>query len=175
MTWTRLKEYPLYEMHSDSRVRNIHSGRILTPQIVKGYLVIGLWTGQRQRLVRLHRLLWRTFRGEIPEGLVVNHIDGCKTNNALENLEIVTVKENTHHAIRLGLHPRGPKPRPSLTYDYRRGAQHYDAKLTDELVRELRIADQKFALNYAATGKKLGVSGTTIMYAIRGQSWKHVR
>lgn len=40
---------------------------------------------------------------EIPADMVVNHINGIKTDNAKYNLEIVTYSENTQHAFRLGL------------------------------------------------------------------------
>lgn len=53
----------------------------------------------------VHRIVVETFLGEIPKNYEVNHIDGCKTNNRLNNLEIVTKSENQKHAIRTGLQP----------------------------------------------------------------------
>lgn len=49
--------------------------------------------------LRLHRLVWWYFYGEIPEGKQINHIDGNKQNNKIENLELVTPSENIQHAI----------------------------------------------------------------------------
>jgi len=51
----------------------------------------------------VHRLVLLTFIG--PSPLIVNHIDGDKTNNHLSNLEYVTYQENTNHAIATGLTP----------------------------------------------------------------------
>lgn len=57
------------------------------------------------KLTRLctHRLLALTFVEGFRVGLQVNHIDGNKLNNNLDNLEWVTAKENIRHAHRLGL------------------------------------------------------------------------
>ena len=44
----------------------------------------------------VHRLVYATFVGEIPDGLQVNHIDECKENNVLSNLNLMTAKENTN-------------------------------------------------------------------------------
>ena len=52
---------------------------------------------------RVARLLLQTWQPQTEDNLVVNHIDGNKTNDSLQNLEWVTVKENTQHAWKLGL------------------------------------------------------------------------
>lgn len=51
----------------------------------------------------VHRLVWETYNGEIPEGMWINHINGVKTDNSLDNLELVTPKENYRHAMAMGL------------------------------------------------------------------------
>ena len=51
----------------------------------------------------VHCLVWEAFVGEIPNGMQINHIDGDKHNNTLENLELVTPKENIQHAWKTGL------------------------------------------------------------------------
>jgi hypothetical protein len=51
----------------------------------------------------IHRLLAENYIDNPEEKAHVNHIDGCKTNNALSNLEWATPKENANHAAALGL------------------------------------------------------------------------
>lgn len=47
--------------------------------------------------VRVHRLVWETFKGEIPDGYEIDHLDGNKENNDLDNLSCVTHKENMNN------------------------------------------------------------------------------
>ena len=72
-------------------------GRILTPtKSKKGYLsvIIG------GKSYRVHRLVWETFVGPIQKGMQVNHIDEDKTNNRLDNLNLMTPSENTNWGTR---------------------------------------------------------------------------
>lgn len=50
------------------------------------------------RSERHHRIVATKLFGEMPEGLVVNHKNGVKTDNSPENLEYITQKENIWHA-----------------------------------------------------------------------------
>lgn len=50
-----------------------------------GYLEVGL-NGKRERV---HRVIWKMHNGEIPEGYIIDHIDGNPLNNLLENLRCI--------------------------------------------------------------------------------------
>lgn len=47
--------------------------------------------------VKVHRLVYMTFVGEIPEGMQIDHIDGDASNNNLDNLRCVSPKENSNN------------------------------------------------------------------------------
>lgn len=64
-----------------------------------GYMYVKLADGSKRKTKYIHRLVWETFRGPIPQGYEINHIDHDKKNNQLENLELVTRSENMHKAF----------------------------------------------------------------------------
>ena len=77
---------------------------ILKPMINKfGYLVVNLHIDKKQKQFRINRLVAGTFIPNPNNYPQVNHKDGDKTNNHVWNLEWVTAKENTNHAIKTGL------------------------------------------------------------------------
>ena len=63
-----------------------------------GYLYYGFFIGKGPNKKRIwrraHRVVYETFVGKIQYGLVIDHIDGCKVNNSLDNLRMVTHSEN---------------------------------------------------------------------------------
>lgn len=78
----------------------IQHGRLLTVCTAKnGYRVVNV--GKRRATQYVHRLVATAFIGEIPHGMTINHKDGDKGNNRVENLEIVTYSENHLHAFRV--------------------------------------------------------------------------
>lgn len=61
-----------------------------------GYLHVVLSKDNKQTTLNVHRLVYEAFNGKIPEGMQVNHIDEDKSNNSLNNLNMMTPKENTN-------------------------------------------------------------------------------
>ena len=47
----------------------------------------------------IYRFEWECVKGEIPEGFVIDHIDSVKTNNKIENLQLLTLTENVRKGI----------------------------------------------------------------------------
>lgn len=90
-----------YSVSDDGRVFSHISNRELKPKIDRyGYKAVALSKGGKMRHLTVHRIVAITF---IPNPLskkCVNHINEIKTDNRLENLEWVTVKENDNHGTR---------------------------------------------------------------------------
>lgn len=91
----------IYEISSEGRVySHYRKGRILAPKVDKdGYHEYGLWDSALKKLShrRSHRLVAEAFIPNPKNKPEVNHIDGIKDNNKIENLEWCTPSENTRH------------------------------------------------------------------------------
>jgi hypothetical protein len=90
-----------YEVSNTGQVRRIKDKKIMAKWLNKfGYELVSL-SGEERRHYQVHRLVSATFLGVC--SLQVNHKDGVKTNNHIDNLEYVTCSENIKHAFDMGL------------------------------------------------------------------------
>ena len=107
--WRTIPSFPVYSASNLGRIRNDGTGRILRVYAnTRGYLCLTLRRDNKQVPQMVHRLVAEAFLGGLHPGLDVNHIDGDKTNNCIENLEWCTREENVRHAVHNGLRP-GPR------------------------------------------------------------------
>lgn len=113
---------PYYFINNYSEVFSDFSGKFLKTSISEsGYLVVSLNTIDGKRIQRrVHRLAMMTFK-YFPgcENYQVDHLDGNKFNNNIENLEWVTAKENVNRAIKNNLRKSWTKENPkSIINEY---------------------------------------------------------
>lgn len=97
-------------------VRPGSSGALLKP--VKnhfGYLTVHLYSHPKNRGFLIHRLVAKAFIPNPENKKTVNHIDGNKENNMVENLEWATYSENHKHAYRMGLKKVSDKQRAAAS------------------------------------------------------------
>lgn len=98
-----IKDYQDYTITESGHVysKKWNKPRLLKPQRAsqskKGYFQVRLYnvSGELGKLNYVHRLVWETFKGEIPDGYEIDHIDGDTSNNSLSNLQLLTRRENT--------------------------------------------------------------------------------
>nr|QBK85742.1 MAG: HNH endonuclease [Marseillevirus LCMAC101] len=99
-----LDEYPGYIIFNDGRVFSIHRDIYLKPGTCRGYQRSGLSTGNNViKNLCFHILVAKAFLSPIEGKTKVNHKDGNKSNNHVDNLEWVTTQENNQHAHDTGL------------------------------------------------------------------------
>lgn len=91
-----------YSVSSQGEVRNDISGKFLAQSIQQGYQFVTIQIGKPKRC-RVHRLVAEAFIPNPDNKQYVNHKDGVRNHNHVENLEWVTPSENTSHAWREGL------------------------------------------------------------------------
>jgi hypothetical protein len=123
-----------------------------------GYKAVSLSSANQGRSFLVHRIVISAFLGPIPDGYEVNHINGVKTDNRIENLEFVTRAENIRHAMDTGLINNIGSDNPT-------------SKLTEAQVAEIRILHAG-GTGYKNLGRKYGVSWECIRNIIKGRSWK---
>ena len=155
-----------YEVSDAGRVRSVdrvvratgglrrYRGRMLHPHLTTaGYPEIRLCRAGAYKQIRVHQVVAAAFLGERPDGLVVNHRDGVKTNNTPANLEYVTREYNSLHAWRTGL------------CDSLRGESHYRAVLPNALIAE---AQRRASGGECVSGiaEELGVKVGTLKQAL---------
>ena len=102
----------LYEVSSLGNVRSLPNNRHKEPLLLtqavhwKGYLRVALRKKGERKYKRVHRLVAEAFIPNPENKPTVNHKDGQRSNNCLDNLEWATMSENKHHSIdKLGARP----------------------------------------------------------------------
>ena len=113
--WLPIKDYPNYEVSNLGRVRALkyysnvtkkYYDRILVLKVKTnrwGYNFVGISNRNGRKSKIVHRLVAETFIPNVNGLREVNHIDGNKQNNRVENLEWCTRSQNLKHAYKLGL------------------------------------------------------------------------
>jgi hypothetical protein len=151
-----------YKVSNHGRVVG-KKGTILNPYITgKGYKTGDGYSTVKinRRNQKVHRMVAEAFIPN-PSGLPqVNHRDGDKSNNFVNNLEWCTPSDNAQHAIKAGLFASGEKSPFS--------------KLTYKDVEEIRTHYQKGCSLYGVKplSRMYGVSSTTIRNILKGKKWR---
>lgn len=129
-----------------------------------GYMFVHLRKPGKDGGQFVHRLVLRAWTGDSPDKPDVNHKNGDRLDNRLENLEWVTPKENQQHSI----HVLGNKlGKPHY------GTANSSAKLTPEMVRQMRDLYTS-GVTSVRLGEMFGVSQPAAHAAVVGKTWRHV-
>lgn len=171
MVWKRLVyqgiDYGDYYLVSDAGcLMNAKTRKIRRLNVIgsKGYYgcVISLGSRNRKICVRIHKAVAETF---IPNPYCkpeVNHIDGNKSHNYVDNLEWATTKENMAHSVANGLN--------NMTY----GEQHGSSKLTKSQIDWVRSVympgDKQFGV--MALSRKLMIDHSTLHSILTNKTWR---
>lgn len=165
--WRPIEGYP-NEVSNLGRVRSLfRGGCFVRKQIVNdnGYATITMQVGYFKKRMKVHRLVAAAFIGPIPEKMDVNHIDGNKLNNCVENLEYLTRSDNHRHAFKLGL-SKSP-------FTGRKGETTFRAKLRDSDVETLR-KDYASGISRRSLADRYGISYYTVWDITMRHSWTHI-
>ena len=160
-TQGNLKSLDRIVNHPKSIKLTLKGGVIKSSVNGSGYKIVQLNKNGKGVIYLVHRLVSGAYLNNPDNKPQVNHIDGNKANNLLENLEWVTRSENMIHAYENNLNHKGEN--------------HYKSKLSKTRVsaikRLLRINPN---VNKYSLAKKVGVTNGVIYQIINNTTWKHV-
>ena len=112
--WISVDGFPRYEVNEKGEIRNVTTGKLLKQSVSKsGYCIVDLWCDGGKKSVRVHRIVAAAFLPNPVSKSDVNHINGVKTDNHVQNLDWATRSENLYHKCRvLGKKPKNhPNPK----------------------------------------------------------------
>ena len=152
-----------YAVSSDGKVINLKTGYIMKPFINhKGYHVVHLSHNKKSYTIPIHRLVALEFIPNPDNKPQVNHIDGVKSNNSVQNLEWCTCKENIHHAEEHNLR------------HYNHGSKHHMSKYTDEQIHLVCKLLEENNITQRDIWLKTGVSTNMIRKIRTHSNWTHI-
>jgi len=175
-TWVPISEYETqYEVSNLGNVKSVDrfcASRWGTPRRVKGrmmklfktpqgYLQVLLCRNGMSKKFFIHRLVASAFIANSHNYPQVNHLDGNKSHNSVENLEWNSCQQNCHHALENKL------------YVTAKGSDAGQAKLTEDIVRDIR-EQAAVGIWHKTLAAQYGVGRKAITKIVNNQRWKHV-
>lgn len=177
--WKDIPGYEgLYQVSTLGKIKSLpkkwivrNGGTHITKEFIRngeigrgGYLYINLCKRSKPKTFLIHRIIAQTFIFNLGNKPCINHKDGNKLNNNVENLEWCTYSENHKHAYKLRLMNR-------------EGERHHLHKLTEIQVMEIKkIMKNKNNERgiWAKIAKKFNVHPMTISGIVCGRNWRHI-
>lgn len=163
--WKPIKDYEnLYEVSNYGNIKSLkyNKEKLLKPYMTStGYYKIDLRKNNIRKIRPIHKLVAEAFL-ENPKNLSeVNHKDGDKTNNNMNNLEWVTRAENIKHSYKTGLHIHLPDCKPVNQIDINTGQILNNYKSINDAAKHLNIRHESISAC---------INGVTNSYG--GYKWK---
>lgn len=162
--WKLIDDYKFKYFVNNFGVIKNQFNKILSPVLDKdGYLRIRFVTNSGKRKFNfVHRLVAKVFIDH-PDfnKMTINHIDGNKINNNLNNLEIVTRGDNNRHAYRTGLKNN-------------KGENHGKARFNELDILEIRRLYNEKNKNQTEIAKIYNTKQSRIWEIVNKITWKHI-
>jgi len=155
------EEYEVSNLGNVRRRREFHTRQMNPSLTTGGYKQVILCQEANKKPFTVHRLVLVAFIGPRPRGHDINHKNGNKTDNRLENLEYATKSENMRHAYQV------------LKRERARGEDHGNSKLTAEKVLEIRRLAED-GLDQTEIAARFGITRSNVSAVVCRKSWAHL-
>lgn len=166
--WVTLKDFTNYEITRTGEIRRKIGDRCRTHRYPSqhydkdGYKTVALFNNSKRKTCKVHRLVADTFIPNPLDKPHVNHKNGKKDDNYVNNLEWATESENTIHAHETGLVKK------------RLGSNVGTSKLNEDSVAEIKKLLMQGNKQYKIA-EQFGVSKQLISCIKKGEIWSHVK
>lgn len=166
--WKDIIDFPYFKCSDFGNVKNFrfnNKGRLLTQyKNHSGYLEVSLYDYNKHKTSTqlIHRIVAKTFISNINSYPIVNHKNGIKIDNKVENLEWCTHSQNSKHSIHI-LGNTTPK-----------GEKHGKSKLSRCNIDSIITLLTENKLTQKEIGKIYNVTQNTIGRIQNGERWKHI-
>lgn len=162
--WLDVPQYKgIYQVSNLGNIRN-KKGKLLKPYLTKGYERVSLYNKGQRQCKLVHRLVAQVFIPNPNNKPDVNHINGCKTDNDVSNLEWVTQSENMSHAHKNNLRP----------YVNTQGEKNGFSKLSQIEAREIKRLSRQSSMSIKEIACLFNISVCTVRDIKSGRRWKHL-
>lgn len=173
--WKKIKGFPKYQISNFGRVKSFkqkRNGRILKQQIniVNGYLQIRLSRNNRVETKFVHRLLLKLFTNSNYTDLEINHINGIKSDNRLENLEWINHFKNMKHFWKSDLSNK-TRLKMSETQHKFKGNKSPNHKLNQNDIIRIRDYLKEELLTQKEIAKRFNISQQMISKINNNKNW----
>lgn len=145
-----------YYIGEDNHIRS-KKGTLSSKLMRNGYYMTSAQYDNKVYYFMEHRVIWVWNNGAIPNGLVINHKDYNRANNAIENLELMTQKENTNYSKCNINPPRGERNGKAILTNKQADAIKTLAKVCGWKIKDISIFTD--------------VSSNTIRRVVRGERY----
>jgi hypothetical protein len=146
--WVIITGYDWYKVSNKGRIKRIKKDKLIKGTLDKdGYLKCGLYNKMGHKTVSFHKMVANEFITNKDKLPIINHKDGVKTNNCIENLEWCTYSYNSKHAYEVLKRPM-PNKHFMLGKNNCKSLPVYQLSLTGEIINTF----DSFREAYYATG-----------------------
>jgi hypothetical protein len=175
MIWKDVKGFEgIYQVSStgilkclERRIKRPKKGEYISKSILRkgnigkrGYVQIPLSKNGKRYSKTMHQIVAVSFLENPNNYKEVNHINGIKHDNRVENLEWCSRSENIIHAVKTGLLP------------VTKGSERIQSKITEEQAIEIKYSDK--SIKGITFAKKYNVTNANISNIRKGVTWKHI-